>query len=72
MLSYDFGVIDVKVCATPVSFLLFCFGDAAYTQEGQVFFLLGGERGFEDFIDFDVLNVFSQSAHKVSNHMCSH
>jgi hypothetical protein len=26
MLGYDFGVIDVKVCATPVSFLLFRFG----------------------------------------------
>jgi hypothetical protein len=41
-------------------------------KKARFFFLLGGEGGFEDFLDFDVLNAFSLSAYKVSNHMCSH
>ncbi len=52
--------------------ILLCqWSDVTCTQESD-FFPFGNWWEFWTFFDFDVLSVFSPSAHQVVNHMCSH
>ncbi len=50
--------------------ILLCqWGDATWTQEAQVFLLLERKAGFEDFLDFDLPNVFPPREPTIINHV---